>query len=376
MKRVFKGFACLYFLTLPTFVMAESCGKEVSGCFYGTLGVGANYINTPGQSSNYSAPSNFSTGAQIGWGYQFFNHLFVELEYYYLGRGKVTNIQPNSLPDARLINHAEMLSVGGYVFGPQSNFNIYGAVGPAFIHAKKHKDILNGTSQFDIETNQLGLGFKGGLQYRSDDSPWFFRLNYTLADSNIHYLGLSASRYIGNGRSSGQVESESVDDSYYNSEEKSVLQDQYVVQEKESCNCDKEEVKLDKEYNESYAYDSYTYDSYTLFNDNIYFDFNSSYFNKESLAELKGIVAMLSKIDLSNAYIHVIGHTDPAGTNDYNDLLSAKRTNRVADFLADNGIDGNRIVKESVGETNPIIIDNNVVHDLSRRVTIQVIEEK
>jgi len=51
--------------------------------------------------------------------------------------------------------------------------------------------------------------------------------------------------------------------------------------------------------------------------------------------------------------LHVTGHTDLVGTNDYNYNLGLKRAKIVADYLENKGIKASRLVIESKGETEP-----------------------
>lgn len=86
------------------------------------------------------------------------------------------------------------------------------------------------------------------------------------------------------------------------------------------------------------------------------FAFNSAKLSAGGVNELTGLVNKYGKLAQQNNYtlvsIHVVGHTDMIGSNDYNKQLSAERASSVKDFLVSQGIDGGIISTEGVGETN------------------------
>jgi OOP family OmpA-OmpF porin len=52
--------------------------------------------------------------------------------------------------------------------------------------------------------------------------------------------------------------------------------------------------------------------------------------------------------------VNLIGHADRIGSEDYNKELSEKRAQAVADFLAQRGVDSNRLQVEGRGEAEPL----------------------
>jgi outer membrane protein OmpA-like peptidoglycan-associated protein len=52
--------------------------------------------------------------------------------------------------------------------------------------------------------------------------------------------------------------------------------------------------------------------------------------------------------------VEVAGHTDSSGSAEYNQKLSERRANSVAQYLESQGLAGNRVVTVGAGETRPI----------------------
>ena len=79
----------------------------------------------------------------------------------------------------------------------------------------------------------------------------------------------------------------------------------------------------------------------------IYFDFDSSYLNKQAKTELQKVV------DLMNQYPKMIiesaSHTDSQGPDGYNVWLSNRRAVRTVDYIISKGIDSRRITGKGYG---------------------------
>lgn len=90
----------------------------------------------------------------------------------------------------------------------------------------------------------------------------------------------------------------------------------------------------------------------------IYFGHNSHKISKESFALLDDFGEVL-KYQLPQSIVIVAGHTDNRGTETYNQTLSEKRSQAVADYLINHfGIDSNRLLVRGFGETQPIVSNN------------------
>lgn len=71
--------------------------------------------------------------------------------------------------------------------------------------------------------------------------------------------------------------------------------------------------------------------------------------------------------------VHVVGHTDSVGPEDYNRRLSERRAESVADYLVANGVPPGRLRTEGRGESEPRATnDTEAGRQLNRRVEIFV----
>jgi outer membrane protein OmpA-like peptidoglycan-associated protein len=96
------------------------------------------------------------------------------------------------------------------------------------------------------------------------------------------------------------------------------------------------------------------------------YDIKSSFY-----PSLNSVAKVLYKYKDTN--LDVIGHTDSVGKDDYNRDLSYKRAYSVADYLAAQGVPGNRLSPLGLGESQPIA-DNNTEYGRSqnRRVELYI----
>ena len=99
----------------------------------------------------------------------------------------------------------------------------------------------------------------------------------------------------------------------------------------------------------------------------IYFDFDKTNLLPESADELNRLLAYLDAH--SDYHIAITGHTDNYGTEAYNLNLSNNRAKAVANYLAEKGVEQQRITYSGAGSSNPVA-DNSTVHgrSLNRRV--------
>jgi outer membrane protein OmpA-like peptidoglycan-associated protein len=105
----------------------------------------------------------------------------------------------------------------------------------------------------------------------------------------------------------------------------------------------------------------------------ILFDLNEATLKNEAkivIAKLAGILLILPELNL-----RVEGHTDSTGSADYNQGLSERRAASVRDFLAQQGIGGQRMVAVGYGLTRPVA-DNSTREGRAsnRRVEIVIAE--
>ncbi len=102
---------------------------------------------------------------------------------------------------------------------------------------------------------------------------------------------------------------------------------------------------------------------------NIFFDFDKYELKPESFPELNRIVKILKDNPLLN--IHIEGHTDSVGTEEYNMQLARRRAESVRNYLVNKGISNYRIVVFAFGSSIPIAPNTTEEgRALNRRVEI------
>ncbi|MFW5762383.1 MAG: OmpA family protein, partial [Cyclobacteriaceae bacterium] len=82
--------------------------------------------------------------------------------------------------------------------------------------------------------------------------------------------------------------------------------------------------------------------------ENIFYDFDRYVINDEAKKELDKIVETMRKYP--EIYLEIKSYADSRGMTKYNDLLAARRSNAVVNYLAGKGINKYRIITENYGE--------------------------
>jgi len=102
------------------------------------------------------------------------------------------------------------------------------------------------------------------------------------------------------------------------------------------------------------------------------FDVNRADLKPPFYPSLDKIAEVVGKYD--QTMINVIGHTDSSGAEDYNQVLSERRSAAVVDYLSQGGIIGERLSMEGRGELAPRA-DNDSPESraLNRRVEIDLV---
>lgn len=99
------------------------------------------------------------------------------------------------------------------------------------------------------------------------------------------------------------------------------------------------------------------------------FDINSSTLQPGFLPALDRLGSLLQKYD--KTAVHVIGHTDSSGSEEFNQGLSRDRAASVASYARDAGLDQRRLRVAGRGETEPRESnDTTLGRQLNRRVEI------
>ncbi|HWA33566.1 MAG TPA: OmpA family protein, partial [Cyclobacteriaceae bacterium] len=105
---------------------------------------------------------------------------------------------------------------------------------------------------------------------------------------------------------------------------------------------------------------------------NIFFDLNRFELKEKSMTDLDKVVRFLN--ENKNVRIEIGGHTDDAGTPEYNLQLSQKRVQSVASYLVDHGIPATRLLQKGYGESKPLKPnDSEENRQINRRIEFRII---
>ncbi len=101
------------------------------------------------------------------------------------------------------------------------------------------------------------------------------------------------------------------------------------------------------------------------------FDFDSARIKHGFARSLDKLADVLLKYD--RTVVHVVGHTDSVGSEEYNLDLSRRRAEAVADYLASRGVPRDRLRTEGRGESEPRASNaTEAGRQLNRRVEVYV----
>ncbi|VFP79963.1 porin OmpA [Candidatus Erwinia haradaeae] len=92
---------------------------------------------------------------------------------------------------------------------------------------------------------------------------------------------------------------------------------------------------------------------FTLKSD-VLFNFNQTTLTSDGQKILDQLYNQLSNLDTKDASILVVGYSDRIGSNLYNQKLSEKRSQSVADYLIEKGVPADQITVRGSGKSNPI----------------------
>ena len=84
----------------------------------------------------------------------------------------------------------------------------------------------------------------------------------------------------------------------------------------------------------------------------MHFATDSSVLTEEDKALLDKMIATLKRLNFVDG--EVDGYTDSTGSAKYNQALSERRAQAVADYLTSNGIGAHRLTVKGYGEDNPV----------------------
>lgn len=104
----------------------------------------------------------------------------------------------------------------------------------------------------------------------------------------------------------------------------------------------------------------------------ITFALNSADLNSQFYNALGGVAMVLK--EYNKTVIEVAGHTDSSGSDQYNQQLSQRRAQSVANYLTGQGISGQRLLTVGAGEGHPIASnDTEAGRAQNRRVEMTIV---
>jgi len=107
------------------------------------------------------------------------------------------------------------------------------------------------------------------------------------------------------------------------------------------------------------------------FSSGILFDVDQSYVKDQYRGELSELSRILNKYEDTN--IMLVGHTDSTGTPEYNQGLSERRADSVANYLATQNVNSARFTTEGYGESQPVATnDTEAGRAQNRRVEVAI----
>ncbi len=104
---------------------------------------------------------------------------------------------------------------------------------------------------------------------------------------------------------------------------------------------------------------------------NVTFATDSSDVNARFYEVLNSVALVLQEYD--RTLVDIYGHTDSTGSAQYNQQLSQRRAQSVAQYLVGQGVNGQRLLVQGMGETQPIATNDTAAgREQNRRVEIKI----
>ena len=114
---------------------------------------------------------------------------------------------------------------------------------------------------------------------------------------------------------------------------------------------------------------------YLIMPGNITFDTNEAVIKQGFQPVLNSIAKVIK--EYNKTMVQVYGYTDNTGSAAINNALSLRRANAVSNFLRLKGVDGNRIITDGLGSSNPIASNATAEgREQNRRVEIVLINQQ
>lgn len=105
----------------------------------------------------------------------------------------------------------------------------------------------------------------------------------------------------------------------------------------------------------------------------ILFEYNEFQLNQRAFKQLEEVAEFMKQNE--NLKLRIEGHTCDIGSNQFNEDLSEKRADAVADFLGKQGIPSSRLVTVGKGESDPLVPNSTSGNrKINRRVEFQILQ--
>ena len=99
----------------------------------------------------------------------------------------------------------------------------------------------------------------------------------------------------------------------------------------------------------------------------VYFDFDKFNIKGDMQPVINTNAGLFNQADAQNLSVKVEGNCDEWGTDEYNYALGLKRAKAAKDALVKQGVNADRIMVVSYGESNPVCTDKSKACDAQNR---------
>lgn len=108
------------------------------------------------------------------------------------------------------------------------------------------------------------------------------------------------------------------------------------------------------------------------FDSGLLFGFDSATLSPTAQSNLQKLANSLETYDNTN--VHVIGHTDDTGPDEYNQRLSEQRAQSAVDYLTTLGVTPDRLIVRGLGEEDPLVDnDSDENRAMNRRIEVVIV---
>ena len=108
----------------------------------------------------------------------------------------------------------------------------------------------------------------------------------------------------------------------------------------------------------------------------VFFDEDATSLRAGATANLEVIARAIQKSPSAHK-VKVVGHTDNAGSNTYNDKVALERATSVSAYLTSRGISSDQVIVESHGSKRPMATNSTPTgRQLNRRVDVYVVADR